>query len=37
MAIRDDFEIVASQVRVALQRFALVVLVIAAFGAMLIG
>src|SRR5947207_13652412 len=37
MAIRDDFEIVASQVRVALQRFALVVLVVAAFGAMLIG
>src|SRR5258707_3885292 len=37
MAIRDDFEIVASQVRVALQRFALAVLVIAAFGAMLIG
>jgi rod shape-determining protein MreC len=37
MAIRDDFEIVASQVRVALQRFALVVLVIASFVAMLIG
>src|SRR5260370_8190614 len=37
MAVRDDFEIVASQVRVALQRVALVVLVIAAFGAMLIG
>src|SRR5206468_9908867 len=37
MAIRDDFEIVASQVRVVLQRFALVLLVIAAFGAMLIG
>src|SRR5882757_9823741 len=37
MAIRDDFEIVASQVRVALQRFALALLVIAAFGAMLIG
>src|SRR4051794_39007245 len=37
MAIRDDFEIVASQVRVGLQRFALALLVIAAFGAMLIG
>src|ERR1700755_2029771 len=37
MAIRDDFEIVASQVRVALQRFALALLVVAAFGAMLIG
>ena len=37
MAIRDDFEIVASQIRVVLQRFALGLLVIAAFGAMLIG
>ena len=37
MAIRDDFEEVAGQVRLALQRFALVVLVIAAFAAMLIG
>jgi rod shape-determining protein MreC len=37
MAIRDDFEVVALQVRVALQRFALVVLVVAAFVAMLIG
>ncbi|MBS0524638.1 MAG: rod shape-determining protein MreC [Proteobacteria bacterium] len=37
MAIRDDFEEVAGQVRLALQRFALVVLVVAAFAAMLIG
>ncbi len=37
MAIRDDFEVVAGQVRVAVQRFALGLLVIAAFGAMLIG
>jgi len=37
MAIRDDFEIAALQVRTVLQRFALVVLVLAAFGAMLIG
>jgi rod shape-determining protein MreC len=37
MAIRDDFEVVAGQVRLALQRFALVVLVVAAFAAMLIG
>jgi rod shape-determining protein MreC len=37
MAIRDDFELVAGQVRVALQRFALVLLVVAAFAAMLIG
>jgi len=37
MAIRDDFEVVASQVRVVLQRFALALLVITAFGAMLIG
>src|ERR1700761_5457669 len=37
MAIRDDFEVVTSQVRVVLQRFALGLLVIAAFAAMLIG
>jgi rod shape-determining protein MreC len=37
MAIRDDFEVVALQVRLALQRFALVVLVVGAFVAMLIG
>ena len=37
MAIRDDFEVAASQVRTAVQRFALGLLVIAAFGAMLIG
>jgi len=37
MAIRDDFEVVAGQVRLALHRFALVLLVIAAFAAMLIG
>jgi len=37
MAIRDDFEVVALQVRTALQRAALVVLVVAAFAAMLIG
>lgn len=37
MAIRDDFEEVAGQVRLVLQRFALAVLVIAAFAAMLIG
>ncbi len=37
MAIRDDFEIVAGQVRTIVQRFALVLLVISAFGAMLIG
>jgi rod shape-determining protein MreC len=37
MAIRDDFEVVALQVRQALQRFALVVLVVGAFVAMLIG
>jgi len=37
MAIRDDFEEVAGQVRLALHRFALVVLVVAAFAAMLIG
>jgi len=37
MAIRDDFEEVAGQVRLALHRFALIVLVVAAFAAMLIG
>jgi rod shape-determining protein MreC len=37
MAIRDDFEVVALQVRTVLQRFALALLVIAAFVAMLIG
>ena len=37
MAIRDDFEIAASQVRLVLHRFALVFLVVAAFAAMLIG
>lgn len=37
MAIRDDFEEVAGQVRLVLHRFALVVLVVAAFAAMLIG
>ncbi len=37
MAIRDDFEVVASQVRTVVQRFALGLLVIAAFGIMLIG
>jgi rod shape-determining protein MreC len=37
MAIRDDFEVVASQVRLVLQRFALALLVVAAFAAMLIG
>jgi rod shape-determining protein MreC len=37
MAIRDDFEVVAGQVRAAVQRFALGLLVIAAFGAMLVG
>jgi rod shape-determining protein MreC len=37
MAIRDDFEVAASQVRVVLQRFALGLLVIGAFAAMLIG
>jgi rod shape-determining protein MreC len=37
MAIRDDFEVAASQVRLVLQRFALVLLVLAAFAAMLIG
>jgi rod shape-determining protein MreC len=37
MAIRDDFEIAANQVRLVLYRFALVFLVVAAFAAMLIG
>jgi rod shape-determining protein MreC len=37
MAIRDDFEVVAGQVRLALQRFALGILVLLAFAAMLIG
>lgn len=37
MAIRDDFEVVAGQVRLALQRFALMILVLLAFAAMLIG
>src|SRR5215471_2330644 len=37
MAIRGDFEEVAGQGRLVLQRFALVVLVVAAFAAMLIG
>ena len=37
MAIRDDFEVAAGQVRAAVQRFALGLLVIAAFAAMLIG
>ena len=37
MAIRDDFEVVAGQVRLVLQRFALVILVVLAFAAMLIG
>jgi len=37
MAIRDDFEVVAGEVRVVLQRFALGLLVLAAFIAMLVG
>jgi len=37
MAIRDDFEVAAGQVRLALQRFALTILVVLAFAAMLIG
>ena len=37
MAIRDDFEVAAGQVRAAVQRFALGLLVSPAFGAMLIG
>src|SRR3981189_1479370 len=37
MAIREHFEVAAGQVRAAVQRFALGLLVLAAFGAMLIG
>ena len=37
MAIRDDFEVVAGQVRTVVARFALGLLVIATFGVMLIG
>jgi rod shape-determining protein MreC len=37
MAIRDDFEVVAGQVRTVVARFALALLVIASFGIMLIG
>jgi len=37
MAIRDDFEVVAGQVRTVVARFALGLLVIASFGVMLIG
>jgi len=37
MAIRDDFEVAASQVRQAVGRFALALLVVSAFAAMLIG
>src|SRR3954469_9795730 len=37
MAIRDDFEVAAGQVRLALQRFALTILVLLAFAAMLMG
>lgn len=37
MAIRDDFEVAAGQVRLVLQRFALALLVVAAFAIMLIG
>src|ERR1044072_1466922 len=37
MAIRDDFEVVAGQVRLVLHRFALVILVVLAFAFMLIG
>ena len=37
MAIRDDFEVVAGQVRLVLHRFALVILVVLAFAAMLVG
>ncbi len=37
MAIRDDFEVVASQVRTVVQRFALGLLVIVTFGVMLVG
>lgn len=37
MAIRDDFEVAAGQVRAAVQRFALGLLVLVSFGAMLVG
>jgi rod shape-determining protein MreC len=37
MAIRDDFEVAAAQVRAAVQRFALGLLVVLCFGAMLVG
>src|SRR5215510_12253862 len=37
MAIRDDLEVAAAQVRAAVQRFALALLVIISFGAMLVG
>src|SRR5262249_28119314 len=37
MAIRDDFEVAAAQVRAAVQRFALGLLVVVCFGAMLVG
>lgn len=37
MAIRDDFEVAASQMRAVVQRFSLGLLVIAAFGVMLVG
>src|SRR3954470_5702307 len=37
MAIRDEFEVAAGQVRAAVQRFALGLLVLASFGAMLVG
>ncbi|WP_428678421.1 rod shape-determining protein MreC [Reyranella sp.] len=37
MAIRDDFEVAASQVRTVVQRFALGLLVIVTFGVMLVG
>ena len=37
MAIREDYEVVAGQLRAMVQRFALGLLVVSAFGAMLIG
>src|SRR5258708_1620262 len=37
MAIREDFEVAADQVRAAVQRFALGLLVVVSFGAMLVG
>src|SRR5215470_10338345 len=37
MAIRDDFEVAAAQVRAAIQRFALGLLVVVSFFAMLVG